>query len=1053
MAFKKHVCWDPALLRKVIDKEALQTDEHFFLATHHPITMSRVDKFDGERVFGSYTEREFLEEFLLPSKRHVNSYILGNTGTGKTHLIRWLHLHIPKTNERHIILIPKVGTNLKSIIGQILAGMEGAKFKKYQDRLERATSGLTSPRQVLLDNLCVAVGPDGEFSQEILSDRAADDDRQELINGLPALLHDHGFSQKLLCDGGIIDQLAQHVVGDLGLENRETSRQFTVDDLPLELWSLKEKDLTKDAREIYGDLYNYPDFRQTAVDWINKNLDWATHRMLDISGPDLNKLILDVRETLAKQGKELIILIEDFAKAEGIDKALLSALEVRPELEGRHLCVLRSAIALTTGYFRQYVISTSRARADIVVNLDRTLKSGAAKDSVSITLDEVAQFAARYLNAIRIKESELVDWHREAVQSLEGSPPPLPIYCDSCPERPVCHEGFKSSDSIGLYPFTPAALNTMYNRMVEDRAFDPRELVNEVIEHTLARHTSDIHGGSFPPTSLLTHFKGGRMGQLLADELRRKVSSADYDRYRTLHELWGQPERLGGIAPTIYEVFNLKPLEETTALPEVEESESPTEAESGLTPPTVELAPPPIDEVPDNIKSFKEELDQWANGGPLSQPLATRLRRQLFEALDTLIDWDAEMFVQEFYSGPSDPSGPRQGKPFRRESINFKRQQFQMGQASIRLSLPLNEDFSTVTIALQGALLHGHYGHWNFPDGHRYLLAYSECLHHMAEEVLKQVRQPEKEPESWDPVPVIVELLAIGAQMNGKPTVAENGDDRRLDALFQAWWSETATTDCHRVKSWTDLLSLYAKEGNDLLRVLKSRINCTKGRSMQLSAQIIDAASVLEPLRSIHASWRPSYSVPESIRSDYHVVKTVRQRVDRLLERAIQEEIQRYIEWCRLMRQHIASEDTVEDVIDKIITVSSEASSLGVWRSSQSPKHLEQTVLAFKKSRFEEHLSLLELISEDSEPKDCLPLLGDLEFCTTINAGSALVETVDAFLSATDTEVNAKIADLPGSEVDIEAIKNTINTDLEELCQMIAHISNDNAPLDEHKGK
>src|SRR5262249_41529189 len=135
--------------------------------------------------------------------------ILGEAGTGKSHLIRWLELSIPASATRRVILIPKVGTNLKAIIGRILDGMEGQKFDDYRRRLEEGTQAITDAeaRERLLANLAIAVGP----SQ--IRDRALNETEQFLVRRLPDLLLDGVFRRHLLADGGRLNELVTHILG------------------------------------------------------------------------------------------------------------------------------------------------------------------------------------------------------------------------------------------------------------------------------------------------------------------------------------------------------------------------------------------------------------------------------------------------------------------------------------------------------------------------------------------------------------------------------------------------------------------------------------------------------------------------------------------------------------------------------------------------------------------------------------------------------------------------------------------------------------------------
>ena len=176
---------------------------------------------------------------------------------------------IPEQADRHVILIPKVGTNLKSIIEMVLQGMQGPVFDEYRSRLHRATGHLTVAlaREELLTKIAMTVGPNGPNSGQKLPNAIQQEEREDLIEHLPALLYDTAFQKLLLEDGGIIAQLAEHVLGEA--EPHGTRRKFTVESLPL---TVNQAILGRAAQVIYGQLKADPDYRQLVIDWINRKI-------------------------------------------------------------------------------------------------------------------------------------------------------------------------------------------------------------------------------------------------------------------------------------------------------------------------------------------------------------------------------------------------------------------------------------------------------------------------------------------------------------------------------------------------------------------------------------------------------------------------------------------------------------------------------------------------------------------------------------------------------------------------------------------------------------
>src|SRR5262249_41206888 len=161
----------------------------------------------------------------------------------------------------------------------------------------------------------------------------------------------------------------------------------------------------------------------------------------------------------------------DFAKLQGIDRQVLAAVIERPEELGRsRLSALRTALACTTGYFDS-LKDTVRQRTTFSVNLDVEIG-----DNALIRLGDISSFVSRYLNAVRIQDSTILQWYegRSDNEDMGTEPVPVPVRCESCPHKDPCHTGFGSVNGIGLYPFTSKALERMYARIETQGRFNPR---------------------------------------------------------------------------------------------------------------------------------------------------------------------------------------------------------------------------------------------------------------------------------------------------------------------------------------------------------------------------------------------------------------------------------------------------------------------------------------------------------------------------------------------------------------------------------------------------
>ncbi|ALF54912.1 hypothetical protein ACX27_22130 [Nostoc piscinale CENA21] len=110
-----------------------------------------------------------------------------------------MQANIKSTDKRKVLLIPRIGTNLKDIIEKILnvAEFEVDKLDEYRKRLNQSSRTFTDKgaREQLLNNLAFQVGINGQHTRAKLADKETQD---YLIEKLPALLYDNFFSRTFI---------------------------------------------------------------------------------------------------------------------------------------------------------------------------------------------------------------------------------------------------------------------------------------------------------------------------------------------------------------------------------------------------------------------------------------------------------------------------------------------------------------------------------------------------------------------------------------------------------------------------------------------------------------------------------------------------------------------------------------------------------------------------------------------------------------------------------------------------------------------------------------
>lgn len=884
-------CWKPEDASRILDVDALEHSPSAFRAVHLPMSFIRHDSLLGDTT-GAYREesgREYGEESFLSDLLSVKSQyqlvsVIGPSGAGKSHLIRWLHVQISERvsgPSRRVILVPKSGTNLRSVLKLILEGMEGPVFSQLRDRLLGADETITVEvgRGRLLERLAEAI----EHSElEALATALPDQPSTQIAwirDFAPAFLRDDVFRKEWLRDGNAIAQMYNMVLGSADeVDRAETRRGFDHDDLPLSTDPHSVGKASQASQTFYKQITSgNAALEQALLAVMNYYLEVAIRALLKVGTDDLGNLLREVRLALAIENRELVVLIEDVARLQGVDRQLLDALLERSESGSEHkLCSLRAVVGCTTGYFQQ-LPNTFRTRCTFVVDLDGQRGAG---DS-----NAVVAMAVRYLNAARLGSSALSAWHQQ-------DEPEVPNACESCGHRTECHATLGSTDGFGHYPFNAVALQQTYER-TNAFGLNPRFLLSDVLRRTLLIYQDTIKRKGFPDGSYHNEF-GGLGSRWTADALARLEGStgrgAIAERYKTLYDLWSLD---GVLHDSVLAVYGLPSLGDSTPVPTTQASPTTSKVEPkttrsgaiGETGAKQVHRDAPVDNPEQNVVPLLDALDGWARGESLSQKIANELRDYVFQAVLQRIDWDVSRLVKGRLSGTS-------SNPFRKASINFVDQVAASRAAEVSIELPLPSGMSRTEVAqaLRGLIRFSIHANWkSFDGGGDALRLYARFVEEVGEDVKRQLRRPNGVP--FDPAVASAELLRLGSAFHGLPTVSKETQEDRLDSWYLDWPDDTGQGD------WNKLAKLFAKKREELRDIVEAYALCTKGGSTQTKwFDTVRFASTLSGRDSLPTQPMPpdgASAIPGSLR----VIGVLREALERDLKKSLETQ---KVEWNTL---------------------------------------------------------------------------------------------------------------------------------------------------------
>jgi hypothetical protein len=921
--------------------DAVNSSPAVFLATHRPSQMLRRN-FSASAGGTLIDEEQLLEEFLAPNPGLLFVPIIGESGTGKSHLVRWLHLRIPPDEARKVVYIPKYGTNLRRVIDLILSDMTGDAVDDLRAELDKAVDALDEagapPR--LLNELAASI-EDRSREPRPAPARPNDEYRQWLEVELPKLLLDNVFRSKLLEPGGVVDRLVREALKGKQDDDKSEPFAFTIDDLPLSVADAARAN--KDVHVLFTQLIDSPTLREVAVELLNENLGPAVRKLFGMGGTRLFDVMLSVRRELLAEGAELVLLIEDFTILQGIQRELLDAMTEAPVREGRQvLCSIRVAMAVTTGYFTTLAetFSTRAAFAGHVFSLDVPL----SQSGRGVAPEDVADFVGGYLNASRLGQARLEEALQEAGVEQATHRRWVPNACEECPHQDTCHEAFGTSrDGLGLYPFNAPALE----RAVESRSpknFDPRRILGTVVRYTLDQHRVDIIRGDFPSVAFSQHFAASHLPPLdpeLVEDLR-SVDAADCDRRVTLLTFWGgRPTTLVNLPAGIHVAF---------ALPQLRDVELQRPRRRGnSTPPPEGGRADGHPQLPVVVQRRLRNIDQWSDGTTeLDQALAGDLRRFLHASVVAHIDWNDELLLQS-----DDTVGPRAGKFFRQASIDIQnaRGGGPRPASAATICLPATAESAAL---LRSVVLYQHYGHWEFDRGDERLRRLLTRLDRWASDITAAVRAGGADRGGWDLVAAATELLVFTARVLDLPGAHSQTNADLVNALL----TDVGGTAVRRNTAWDKLAIACASDSRRKVRdALLARVGARQGTGRPYAVDITGMFAAITTLKRTWSLSPPPDDAPTEFKRLYNDVQS-------RLQEAIDDELERLRAWHQHVTAALDPDVTPADIADIVAKAALAALEAGSFEPQRLRQDFDETVRAFRRTRYSVIREIGDLVSE-----------------------------------------------------------------------------------------
>ncbi|HEO8419781.1 TPA: hypothetical protein VBX77_001753 [Yersinia enterocolitica] len=871
-------------LDEVIVNDATYTSPAEFLATHMPFkNLKYTSSGIGDDIEKSISEEVFFFEHLLKqSHKHNFIVVQGNSGSGKSHFIRWVmeRYELNKEKDDVIVSIKRHQNTLKSAIAQIL---QSDVFSELKDN---EISQKLSNAKELLDDSELLYSIKNNFLTKLESREDfvnCNISKRESTKLIEFIKCNYAVENLFAAPGGPFNRIYQKISSNSKDKlQTEFDARFVPEDFNISLDFREEieeyEDITKSARDFAKEIYRKEDFRVRVADYLNSYLDSVIQLCLHMNGEDFRQVIYDLRKYLKSINKTLTLFIEDITSFTGIDQSLIEALNVSNH-NNDEICRLFTILGTTKSYYNSFFPDNLKQRVTGRVFIEI--------ESIFESKDDVVIMAARYLNAINTSKDVLYHWHVTGANFKE-----LPISKMYEKHKWSAYEDPELGE-IYLFPFNKRAIIQLYQTLNEKT---PRVFLKQVIKHVYERFINNPT--DFP--GKWQDFKNYYDIPQWAEELHKTLIENQHpdqsDQLACVLRVWGDRTafrttenaevRLGDLPKEVFDVFSLpfvKGKETVSSHTGKAGGENGVEDKTGTSitsnPPATKkhVTDPETTKKKEANRKYEKEKQVLRDWFQENKKLTNHreLRAEISSFLHSFIQW-------EKYGVSSYLASNFFGNSFNRIGIE--------GQPVEINSLGLVLEKTNINYQFLDAILtYKHLGNstWNFPNSTDYLLLISKWISLNIKAMVDIITKPDKE-ERWDMLKWSVYNQYLICVLNGQITGEESAEEIYLHVMN----AQKLKRDTEHSQNWVRLINSIKDQditnNNDFL--LKNTNLLLGEASFDTNKMFIAAHHVLNEINSlIELKWNVSTIrdvtiSKSSIYVSYSLMKNLHSVIRKLVE-------------------------------------------------------------------------------------------------------------------------------------------------------------------------
>lgn len=783
----------------VMKVEATVPSRGDFLLTHVPfrnLSLGASEPITEERLFE--------EKLLANPEEHKTIMILGENGSGKSHLIRWLYEKYIKVygednDVEKILWISKAHNTLQDALMQLLkSNVFPEEIRKNElEKVKNAQSAISGVELRKTINFNFTLEIEDENEKKIKSPLIDPVSR----NMLPSYLkNEYILNNYLMRKNGPLDRICSKLNNvDNSSSGDFEGEVFVEGDFAITMADLKKH---LESGEVIADSYTISlakklmmnpggKLRKNIADYMNSKVDDVIQRSLKLTTSDFKQLFWSLRTKLKERGMRLTLFVEDINAFTGIDLALMDVLVANHESEGNEdYCRLASVVGTTNDFYKNRLNDSLR---------DRVKDVGAEvyirEESLFGDAERLTEFAAKYINACKLEKAEIELWEKDT-DCDEVDLPVVPDRYDF--SRVVC-----AGKEMSIFPFNRNAILNLYEKL-DSLSKTPRRFLIDVLYPVLTMYYSS------PDTFLDNEaaFKNDSITSL-NDFLKPQytitnasVGGPDAERRSLLLRIWGDAttevrgETLGGLNKEIFDAFGIdmmldkfKEYAGTRAedLPKGDATTSPNVSMNPLIDKTKQESNREKNNTDKDItySKIRSQIGEWAKNPDKKLIPAQELRTLLSRFIYANISWDVEEIphsvVVAYYDSIKYISIEGQTASSRDDGLIVKR-------------IPESE---FLFYALIGYKYLGN-NSWNFDQGLEYYTIATTWLTKHHDEILRLVHAPYEKQASYSEV--LLASMYCERVFNGGVQMTDS-----VDSLMFRLFNTTSSRSTVHSEKWNSI--------------------------------------------------------------------------------------------------------------------------------------------------------------------------------------------------------------------------------------------------------